>query len=170
MQTFILPGFSEKNRDWIDTITNELGLFILAKGIYWQHWGRGHVEDGWIEEEAKKIIANFNNKKANIIAKSVGVMICLELIKSQPQLINEIILCGILLNDFLPGEKERFSILKNFPSSNILCIQNDKDSHGNYVEVEVFIHNINPNIKIISKPRDDHHYPYSEDFISFLKQ
>ena len=137
--------------------------------MYWQHWSGSQVKNGWIEKEAQKIVIDSNNKKINIISKSTGTMVCLEIIKSQPQLINKIILCGIPLSDFLPSDEKRYEGLKNFSPNNILCIQNSKDNHGDYVKVEAFIHNINPNIEIVSKPRDDHHYPYSEDFICFLK-
>ena len=170
MKTYILPGFSEKNKNWVDETVNELTPLILAKGIYWQHWSSGQVKDGWIEKEAQKIIIDSNNEKINIISKSVGTMVCLEIIKSQPQLVNKIILCGIPLADFLPGDEKRYKELKNFSPNNVLCIQNSKDNHGSYAEAKAFVYKINPNIKIISKSRDDHHYPYPKDFINFLKK
>ena len=37
-----------------------------------------------------------------------------------------------------------------------------------YKDIKIFIGSINPKIKIIEKPRSDHHYPYPEDFQKFL--
>lgn len=169
MKTYILPGGSEKNKEWIDLTVRELSPTIIAKGIYWQHWNGDQIEGNWIEKEAQRIINDFNNEKVNIIAKSVGTMVCMAILKLQPSLVNKIILCGIALNDFSEDDQKEFLVLKNLPSENILCIQNENDNHGNFAKTEAFIHEINPNIKLISKPRDDHNYPYSEDFINFLK-
>lgn len=133
------------------------------------HWNSGQTKNNWIEKEAQKIIDNYKNGKVNIIAKSVGTMVCMSVLKLRPELVNKIILCGIALNDFFSEDKKEFLILKNLSPENILCIQNINDNHGSYSEVEQFIHQINPRIEVISKPRDDHNYPYSENFINFLK-
>lgn len=170
MKTYIFPGRSENNKEWISTTVNELTPFLNVKGIYWQHWVNNQSNDSWKEEEADKIISDIKHKKVNIIAKSAGTAVCTTILKLQPNLINKIILCGIPIDDFNSEDgKKYYEVLKDFPSENILCIQNENDNHGNYAKVEKFIHDINPNIKIISKPRDDHHYPYSEDFVNFFK-
>ena len=88
--------------------------------------------------------------------------------KIVPNQINKIILCGIPLNDFIPGTKEYYDIYQTFPADKLLVIQNDKDNHGTFSEAETFIKNINQQINIVSKPRSDHEYPYATDFRQFL--
>jgi predicted alpha/beta hydrolase family esterase len=170
MKTYILPGGSEKNKEWVDLTVSELSPTFTSKGVYWKHWNGDQTEGNWIEKEAQRIINDFNNEKVNIIAKSVGTMVCMAILKLQSSLVNKIILCGIALNDFSEDDQKEFLVLKNLPPENILCIQNVDDTHGSFAKVETFIHDINSNIKIISKPRDDHNYPYSIDFIEYLNK
>jgi hypothetical protein len=169
METYIFPGYSEKNKIWVDTIANELSPNISSHAVYWQHWSSDIKKDGWIEEEANKFIAQTKEEKVNIIAKCAGTMVCMAIIKTKPQLINKIILCGLSIYDFLPGDEKRFEVLNDFPVDNILCIQNEHDNHGYFELAEKLINGINPKIKIVSKPREDHEYPYPEDYLAFLK-
>lgn len=169
MKTYILPGYSDKNKSWIDETVEKMAPAVSAHGIYWKHWDGSPTVDGWIEEEAQRIISDSNNEKVNIVAKSIGTMVCMAVLKLQPELVNKIILCGIPLKDFLQNDGKRYKILKDFSQCNILCIQNEQDNYGSFTKAESFVHTINQNIKIISKPRDDHYYPYFDDFIEFLK-
>jgi pimeloyl-ACP methyl ester carboxylesterase len=169
MKTYVLPGFSEKNKEWVEETVAHLSPTMSTEGIFWQHWQDEETKDAWIENEAQKIMDGLGNEKINIIAKSVGTMICMSILKSNPQSVNKIVLCGIPLEDFLPDDEKRYKVLKNFPVKNLLCVQNKDDNHGNYAKTGSFVRSINPNIKIISKPRNDHYYPYSDDFIDFLK-
>ena len=91
------------------------------------------------------------------------------LLKRIPYQINKIILCGIPIADFLPGNDQYYDALKAKPPENVLCIQNENDKHGSFISIKNFIHSINPNIKVISKPAADHNYPYNEDFVTFLR-
>lgn len=169
MKTYILPGLSEKNKEWVDETASQVESIMPLNKIYWPHWESGQTEDGWIEKEAQKVANDIGDEKINIIAKSVGTAVCMALIRLIPEKINKIILCGIPFKG-LPVDAEKiYEVLKEFSLDKILIIQNEDDNRGSYIEVENFIHNINSGIKIVSKPRDDHHYPYPEDFIEFLK-
>ena len=168
MKTYILPGYSDKNKSWIDETVALLKPSISTVGIYWKHWDGSTTENGWIEEEAQRIISDANNEKVNIVAKSIGTMICMAVLKLKPELVNKIVLCGIPFKDFLPGDEKRYELLKDFSPSNIFCIQNEQDNYGSFIKAESFIHSINPNIKVVSKPRNDHYYPYAEDFKAFI--
>lgn len=167
MDTLILPGFSLKNKDWAEEVQKNLAPINL-RIHYWFHWETGQVEDGWIDKETEKII-NRENLTINVIAKSIGTLVVMEILKSKPKLMKKIVLCGIPLNDFHPGDEKFYEELKLLDGKNILCIQNENDNHGTFSDVEKFVHSINPNIKILSKPRSDHEYPYFEDFVDFLK-
>jgi len=169
MKTYILPGYSDKNKSWIDETVEKMAPVISASGIYWKHWDGSPTINGWIEEEAQRIINDSNNEKVDIVAKSIGTMVSMAILKLRPELVNKIILCGIPFKDFLPNDEKRYELLKDFLPDNILCIQNDQDNYGSFAKAESFVHLINPSIEIISKPRDDHYYPYSDDFIEFLK-
>lgn len=167
MNTIILPGFSNKNKEWVSATVKDLSFQFEVDGINWQHWTE-EIKNNWRELEVQRILEKIGNQKVNIIAKSIGTSILMSILKMKPHQINKIILCGIALNDFTNEDKKNFSILQNLPTKNILCIQNFSDKHGSYNEVKHFLKLINPNIKIVSKPRSDHHYPYSSDFIKFL--
>lgn len=169
MKTYVLPGYSDKNKSWIDETVEKIMPIISVSGIYWKHWNGSQTVDGWIEEEAQRIISDSNNEKVNIIAKSIGTMVCMAVLKLKPELVNKIILCGIPFKDFLSNDEKRYELLKEISPENILCVQNEQDNYGSFTKAESFIHSINQNIKIISKPREDHSYPYSDDFIKFLK-
>lgn len=169
MKTYLLPGYSDKNKSWIDEIVEKMTSDISISGIYWKHWDGSQTVDGWIEEEAQRIINNSNTEKINIVAKSIGTMVCMAILKLRPEMVNKIILCGIPFKDFLSNDERRYELLKDFSVDSILCIQNEQDSYGSFIKAESFVHAINPNIKIISKPRDDHYYPYPDEFVKFLK-
>lgn len=169
MQTLILPGYSLANKDEAEKIQNDLKPNMETVVWYWPHWKTGQTETGWLEIEAEKIVTSLKQDQVNIVAKSIGTMVAMILLKRIPHQINKIILCGIPLGDFLAGNDQFYEALDFPPAENILCIQNENDNHGSYESVEKFIREINPEIKIISKPRSDHSYPYSEDFMAFLK-
>jgi len=166
-KTLILPGFSLKNKDWAESIQKELSGNFDCEVVYWPHWETGEKEEDWIGKEAQKIVEN-NSEPIDIIAKSIGTAVTAFVIKKKPELIKKLILCGIPLNDLDPGEETVYDSLKVLNTNNILCIQNEKDPHGNFEQVKKVVHTINPEIEIVSKARNDHEYPYSEDFIQFL--
>ena len=60
------------------------------------------------------------------------------------------------------------TVLSKIPTENILCIQNENDKFVTFVEAKKFYQSVEPKLKVISKPRSDHHYPFLEDFQKFL--
>jgi hypothetical protein len=82
--------------------------------------------------------------------------------------VEKVILCGIAS---ISGE-DRKDLLKNVlskvPVGNILCVQNENDRFVKYPDAEEFYHSIEPKLKVTSKPRSDHNYPYPADFRKFL--
>ncbi len=170
METIILPGFSLKNKTWADDVRTSLSPALSATVVNWAHWETGNAESGWIEQEAEKIVGVIQNRHVNIIAKSIGTAVAMEVLRLRPNLIDRIVLCGIPTRDFATGDENRYGLLKTFPEDKILCIQNSIDPHGSYAEAEKFLHSINLRLSLVSKPRSDHEYPYTDDFINFLQQ
>ena len=168
MQTIILPGFSSKNKSWAEEIKDVLALTNPTTVVNWTHWETGETAPDWMNQEINKIIDLIQDKPVNLLAKSIGTLIAMMVLEKKPALINKIILCGIPVLDFHSGDEKQYKILKTFPSDKIICFQNESDNHGSYYEVEKFLHSINPAIKIISKPRSDHEYPYAEEFSDLL--
>ena len=167
----ILPGFSKKNYDWaVDTQTalQEIGR-INSTIVCWPHWSTGNVEKDWIEKEANRIGKEVRDSHINILAKSVGTMVAMELLKNSIQ-VDKLILCGIPIEDFQEDSRERYQALHNFDINKVLLLQNDKDPHGSPDQVRSLVKKINPAINIIIKSGDHHEYPYVEDFVSFLSQ
>lgn len=167
MLTLILSGFSLKNKDWAEKTKEELAPDIESQVIYWPHWESEKPEDGWIENETEKIITR-EDPQVNIIAKSVGTLVAMHVLERKPEMVGKLILCGIPLYDFQEGDPMHYKVLRDFPEDMVLCIQNENDNHGSFEAVEKFIHSTNPKLRILSKPRDDHEYPFTENFKEFL--
>lgn len=167
MKILILPGYSLKNKIWAEELKNELGLGDKIQIAYWEHWETGSSTDDWLNAEAQKII-NGLITPVNIIAHSAGTLVAMKVLKSKAHLINKIILCGIPVNDFLPGDQNLYEALNLLKPENILCVQNENDNHGSFLQAEKIIHAINSNIQIISQPRSDHLYSYPTEFQEFL--
>jgi len=164
MKTLILPGFSPKNKNWADSVQKQI---IQSATLEWAHWQTDKAETNWLENEARKIVGEIK-EPTNFIAKSMGTAVAMKVLEWKEDFIHKIILCGIPMYDLQEGDKSLYEPLKKFPAEKIICFQNDLDNHGSYDEVEKFLHILNPKLKIVSKPRDDHEYPYFEDFIDFL--
>jgi predicted alpha/beta hydrolase family esterase len=165
MITIILPGYSPRNKDWAEDLAKTMKLGHKVSVHNWRHWGKG----GSLSQkyESEKIIEELGEDSTNIIAKSVGTFVAALLIPSIKEKILKIILCGI--PSVSEARKEKYKeALKNFPGENVICFQNNGDPFASYLEVKSFMTDVNPKIKVIKKERNDHHYPYSEEFGSFL--
>lgn len=161
----ILPGYSPHNKNWADDVAKALKEKLDEKVIVhnWQHWdGKSTFSP---KREVESILQKISDeKKVVIIAKSVGTMICAKLMeKIKPE---KIILCGI------PSVSDkRLDIMKVFgeyPAKDLIVFQNKKDPFASFEEVKRFVEKVNKDIMVVEKPREDHNYPYEEDFIAFL--
>lgn len=167
MITFILPGYSAKNKDWALDIADELEVDHEIRPVLWEHWMDS--EKRFIpQKKADDLMDVLKADHANIIAKSVGTLVAAAVVKKIPAQIEKVILCGI--PSVSPQRLKIFQeSFKNFPAERIIVIQNSRDPLGPYDKVKEFMAKVYPKIKVIEKPRSDHHYPYPEDFNKFLK-
>lgn len=166
MKTIILPGYSPKNKEWADETARELNLDHEIIVHNWKHWETGGNMS--IKYEMEKIKEELDEDDFNIIGKSVGARIAVRTISELRKQVSNVILCGVAsVSD--DNKKAYIKALSNFSSENIIVFQNTKDSFVPYQEVKKFIKGINPKIKVIEKPRSDHHYPYSDEFQEFLR-
>lgn len=166
MVTFILPGYSPRNKEWADEVAKDLKLDGQIRPTYWDHW-EDESETFKPKEKAELIVRHSKGDSINIIAKSVGTLVAALIAKEIPERIQKIILCGIptVSEERLKISKEAFS---SFPPEKIIVFQNQKDPFATDVEVKEYMGKVNPKIKVISKERSDHHYPYYEEFQKFL--
>jgi predicted alpha/beta hydrolase family esterase len=169
MTTLVLGGFSLKNKDWAEEVKNKLDSSLEVKVHYWKHWETGNNEDFSIEQEVQNVLTLIAEEHVSIIAKSIGSFVASSLVPLIPQQIDKLILCGIPLHDLTNAEKEEMkNNLQNIPVENLLVFQNADDNHGTYLEAKAFVEEINSEFKIVEKNRNDHEYPYFEDFKKFL--
>jgi len=168
VRTILFPGFSPKNKAWAEEIQRGLLPTHPTTVIKWLHWETGAPRENWVEEEAQKLGGVIQGEPFNIIAKSIGTVVSMLVLKANPKLINKIILCGIPMRDLLEEDKRCYKALIDFSPQKLLCVQNENDNHGSYEEIVLLLHSLNPDIKIVSKPRADHEYPYIELFLEFL--
>jgi len=168
MNIAILPGFSPKNEEWALSVQEELKELGPITVIRWPHWETQTVEAGWLEDEANKIVQRIGDNKIIIIAKSIGTLVAMEVVRHKPAGVNKLILCGIPVNDFQEGDDKRFEVLAGFDPEKIAVFQNEEDPHGKPEQIKELINKVNPEIKISPKQRSDHEYPYSADFIAFI--
>ena len=166
MKTIILSGYSEHNREWAEEIKSQMDIGHEVVVHNWKHWTGGNFS---LVQELESISQEVGQEKINIIAKSVGVYVALNLIPKISSQINKVILCGIAS----VVAEDRYALVEStlakIPVEKILCIQNENDKFVPFAEAEKFYHSVEPKLRVISKPRSDHHYPYSEDFSYFLK-
>jgi len=155
IKTIILPGYSAHNKEWALEIRDKMNLGHEVVVVDWDHWKED--TNFSVKRELEKILKVIGKEEVNIIAKSVGVMVALNLI---PKISSQI------------NNEDRQDLLKvvlsKIPIENILCIQNENDKYVPFPEAEKFYHSVEPNLKVISKPRSDHDYPYPIDFEKFL--
>ena len=166
MQTIVLPGFSVANKDWVNEVKSNLNGDMVVHE--WKHWVTGDESDFVVEEEVTRVLEKIDNQKVNLLTKSIGTYIAVRLLEKE--IIEKLILCGIPLGFIKKNSLhlEAYQSLANFPAKRAICFQNDQDPVGAYEEVEKLIHEINPSIAVVSKPRSDHNYPYFAEFKQFL--
>ncbi len=164
----VLPGYSLKNKDWAYVVKRNLGSIFDVVVYEWKHWSDSNVNLNFNEEVVRIVGFTRSENKLNIIAKSIGTVVCMLLLDDLKERVNKIILCGICLNDLKEEDFSAFKILKSFDTDKIIVFQNNNDPHGNYQQVFAFLDKINPKIKIIEKEDDTHEYPYFEEFTRFF--
>jgi len=172
MKTIILPGYSLHNKDWALEIKKSLSFRQSVLVHEWQHWKLGGSlhpkhEISKILKEIALRRAQGKEDKVNVIAKSVGTMVCMHLLSEIPDQISKIILCGI---PSVSEERKNLFIasLSGFNLKDIIVFQNTQDPFACYEDVNKFIKDVNYKIKVIEKERSDHSYPYFADFKEFL--
>lgn len=169
MRTIILPGYSPHNKEWAYEVKDNLDLGHEVLVHEWKHWGSPSLSFS-LRNEVESILGKIKgDNKINIIAKSVGTRVVMYLTPEISKQIKKVILCGI------PTRGKSESAIKIYTNglshlspTQVICFQNTKDPFARFSEIEKFIHSINPKIKMIEKPRSDHHYPYAADFQKFL--
>ncbi len=167
IRTIILPGYSLYNRVWAHEIAHALSKNDLKVFVHeWMHWKRGSFI---AEREVKRVLDDVNNVKVNILAKSVGIRIAVELVKAKPDILHRVILCGIPFRGMYEGAKKNITEgFTNMDPQKIIIFQNTQDPFGSYKLIRDFVWEINPQISVVEMPRKDHNYPYPIDFSDFL--
>ena len=130
--------------------------------IYWDHWDDDSQKFD-VKEKADLIERHSKGEKINIIAKSIGTLVASLIIEKIPNQINKVVFCGIPVNDLKTEEIETIKRSISSLGDKALIIQNDKDPHGIFDQVKSFG-------KVISKPADNHDYPYYEEFQNFFSK
>ena len=173
MRTIILPGYSPKNLDWAMETQAELQTAGLESMIHeWKHWETKNEEDFAHANEVENVLKEIGEEQVNIVAKSIGTLVAMLVVAHARDMMNKIVLCGIPIKGDQLTEKDKtnYDHLTELDTSQVLVIQNEKDPLSSFTDAADLVHSINSDISIVSKPRSDHHYPYYQDFISFLSQ
>jgi len=168
MVTLILPGYSPKNKEWLEDTANKIRSESEIRPIYWGHWTDPNIQ--FKASEKANLLDGISGKRViDIVAKSIGTLAASYLIEKSPQKIRKIIFCGIPLNDLDENDKEVIKrTLRNIDPVNFICLQNIDDPHGSFESVQNFLSSIGNDLKIVSQPRSDHEYFYDNDFNEFL--
>ena len=161
MQTLIFPGFSASNKTWVDEVASNLDVEGIIRPFYWMHW-TDESQKFDPHEKAELIVKHLRGEKPNIIAKSMGTLVASLVYQLVPDLIEKLIFCGIPLNSL---DEREIDVIKSCIEANkerFVGFQNVNDPLGAFEKVKDF-----GNIKMTD--RDDHNYPFYEEFQSFLK-
>jgi len=167
-RVIILPGYSLKNKQWAQKTAAALPPIFKVSIRYWPHWTQAAPATNWLDREVDKLQKLYRNLPVDLIAKSIGSYIAVKLLQRNPGNFHRLLICGLPINDLSAEDKNHFSVLGSLPAEKVLVIQNETDNHGSFTQVKAFVQAINPHIDILSRPRNDHEYPYPEDFIRFL--
>ncbi|MBN1168826.1 hypothetical protein JXA63_02950 [Candidatus Woesebacteria bacterium] len=166
MKTIILPGYSPRNKDWAEEIIEDLAPEIEVVIHEWEHWSGGSMS---VSREKKRILDLIGDSKINVIAKSVGTRVLMNMLPEIHQQVNKVILCGIPTKFESEKPRELYNNgLSLLSPSQLIILQNENDPLANFEIIEKFVHSVNPKIVVKKMPRSDHHYPYSEDLKKFL--
>lgn len=166
MKTLILPGFSESNKDWTSYLKENLKVDHSVEILDWEHWKLGGGIK--LKKELEKIDKIVKSETFNIIAKSVGTMVCMKVLDKYKNQIYKIILCGV------PSiSSKRIDLfeksIENFDPKKITCFQNTFDPFVRYEDLKTAVGKINKEIPVIRKDAKNHDYYYSDDFNKFLE-
>jgi pimeloyl-ACP methyl ester carboxylesterase len=165
MITFVFPGYSLKNKSWLEETAMSLEGDETIRPLFWEHWTDPDYKFD-PEEKANLVAKHTKGDKINIIAKSIGSLVAAHVIKQIPYQINKVIICGIPMNDLIPKDAEIIKkALMSVNPNRLICFQNTYDPHGSYLQVKSFLPK---NIKVIPKNRSDHDYPFYDEFNKFL--
>jgi len=168
MVTMILPGYSAHNKEWLEETARTIDVGGEIRAVYWDHWTDS--EKKFNAKEKSRLINDIAGIRAtDIIAKSIGTLVAAYMILGSPTKIRKVILCGIPLDDLSEGDKETIKLaLKSLPPKSVICFQNEEDPHGTYDQVNNFLSKFDCSIERVSKSRNDHEYPYVDEFKRFL--
>lgn len=166
MKTIILPGYSPRNKSWADEIKSKLNLGHKILVHDWEHWqGAKSLSP---KREIARILQEVGGDEVNIIAKSVGTYVCAKLIPELGSRLRKVILCGIPSTS--EKRKEIYQkVFSNFSRKDLICFQNAGDPFVRHEEVKRFMAKINPKIDVVKKDRNDHNYPFPDEFNKFLQ-
>ena len=166
MITFILPGYSPRNKDWASEVAERINVGGEIRPVSWDHWSDPEKRFN-PDKKAQDVIDVLLDQDAAIIAKSAGTLVCALVVRQIPQRVKKVILCGIptVSEARLKVFKEAFA---GFPPKNVFCIQNAKDPFASYDKVASFMRKVNGKIKVVKGDRNDHNYPYFDEFGEFL--
>ena len=166
MKTIILPGYSTRNKDWAEEMKKKMDLDQEVLVHEWQHWTEGNFS---FKQELEKILEEIGEGKVNILAKSVGTRVAMLLFQKIPGQINKVVLCGIPTRGKAKDTVDLYTRgLSSLDPRQIICFQNISDPLAPFKDIETFVHSIEKRIKVVEKPRKDHHYPYPDDFRGFI--
>jgi len=168
MVTIIIPGFSDHNKEWLETTAKSVKTDGEIRPIYWGHWTDPNIKFDPMEKA--QLLDGISGKRVvDIVAKSIGTLVASYLIQKNPGKIRKVILCGIPLNDLGEDDKEIIkSALSIIPIENIIFFQNEEDPHGGVDSLKGFLSGVLDGVNVVSKPRADHEYPYQDEFNQFL--
>lgn len=162
MKTIILPGYSPHNHEWAEDIAAELPEAVVH---VWGHWRPGGSFDGAAETAA--VLGEIDPGGANLLAKSVGCRVAAAVVGRAPGRVGKLLLCGIpgLGADLRADLAEALAAL---PAERVLVVQNRADPYAPCEQVRAMIREIAPQVVVLEREREDHHYPYPGDFRAFL--
>jgi hypothetical protein len=162
MKTVVLPGYSLPNRDWAYEVKRNLEPEFEVVVHEWGHWTLGGNLN--IKYEVGEIVKLVGDRRVNFIAKSIGTKVLMFVIPKVIKQINKAILCGIPIDPvgYAKG-------IKLVGAENLVIFQNTHDPFMPYKAIKVYLRLIDKKIRVIEGKRNDHHYPFYEDFKLFLK-
>ena len=171
MKTVFLSGFSDHNRDWMNSVINSIPS-IGFQPINYPHWGKevdfsSYLSNLDLDKYLSELLEN-TDPEINIISKSFGTLIASKIIQSKKYKVNKIIMCGLPLN-MLRNYSSIYSALLDIPVNNLLLIQNEFDKYGPASEIRTQLMGMGINKELVINSQDSsHEYNNLQLFAQFI--
>jgi pimeloyl-ACP methyl ester carboxylesterase len=171
MLTIYLPGFSVGNREEGNDIVTTLRANDFE--VYYESWPHWTDESIAFDSrtEIKKLISVIGEQtELNLIGKSIGTYVAVQLVETLKEniKINQLILLGLPVVDLTDADQKFYRPQVLNRAARTTIIHNEFDPHGSWLQVQELLTGSDYE-SILKQGVTDHKYNYPVDVLTILQ-